>query len=52
MISKKKDKKTKEERTMITEGDEEGAPLDEKKKILDFIKKANEKKAKGVSKSK
>ncbi len=37
---------------MIADEDGEEAPLDEKKKILDFIKKANEKKAKGAAKSK
>lgn len=59
MISKKKSKEAKtskggkgeKEMSLAEEGEEGAKPVDEKKKILEFIKKANEKKVKGSTKN-
>ncbi|EAS01672.1 hypothetical protein TTHERM_01207720 (macronuclear) [Tetrahymena thermophila SB210] len=50
-VSKKKGKASKEEKSASLAEEGEEGPVDEKKKILEFIKKANEKKGKSNNKS-
>lgn len=50
-VNKKKGKGAKEEKGASLAEDSEEGPVDEKKKILEFIKKANEKKGKTNTKT-